>query len=107
MNLLLLPKTLVHSLPWFWTSLKMVMSRLLRKIVLRRRRGEPETILTLNLMIMQQKGKTRNRRKTKKMRRQKQRKKIRESVWMSPQLAISTSEQEGVRPLIATALLKG
>jgi len=56
---------------------------------------------------MQQKGKTRNRRKTKKMRRQKQRKKIKESVWMSPQLAISTSEQEGVRPLIATALLKG
>lgn len=52
---------------------------------------------------LQQKGETKNRRKTKKKRTQKER----ENVWMSLQLVTSTSEQEEVRLLIATALLKG
>lgn len=61
--------------------------------------------------ILQQKEEPRNKGRTmvgwKKRTRQKKRRRSRENALKSPQQAISTSEQEGVRQRIATALRRG
>jgi hypothetical protein len=56
---------------------------------------------------MQKKGEGKNKRRVVVRRRKKKRRKIKRKMLKKLQLAISMSEQEGVRQQIATALLKG
>jgi hypothetical protein len=56
---------------------------------------------------MQKKGEGKNKRRVVVRRRKKKRRKIKRKMLKKLQLAISMSEQEGVRQQIAIALLKG